>query len=90
MDLPRGGIEYARITFNQDVSTYTVEVSVDGEATWLPTVPGDTGFQVKVLLRGPAAGGTAGTLITATTVLHARVTDSPEIIPLRAGVITLI
>lgn len=89
MHLPSGAVEYAHITFNEDVTGYTVEASTDGQATWLPTLPGDTGFEVKLLLRGPTAPGTAGHLIAATTVLYARITDTPEIIPVPAGVITI-
>lgn len=89
MHLPSGAVEYAHITFSENVSGYTVEASTDGQATWLPTLPGDTVFEVKFLLRGPTAPGSDGHPITATTTLYARITDSPEIIPIPAGVIVL-
>lgn len=94
MHLPTDGVQYATVTFTDyPDGAGLVEASLDRVDWWpfdLPPVRQDDGtWTGKVLLRGPSAAGTAGHVVTATTSLWVRVTDTPEVLPLRAGLVTL-
>jgi hypothetical protein len=94
MHLPADGVQYATVTFTEYPEGATVvEASLD-RATWwpfdLPPVrQADGTWEGKVLLRGPDAASSDGHPVTATTALWVRVTDTPEVLPLRAGLVTL-
>lgn len=95
MNLPEDGVVNAKVVFSAyptDPGT-TVKWSLDRE-TWLdfdinPALQADGTWVGYVLLRGPDADSTDGHLVAAdSTPLWAKVMDSPEIIPLRVGIIT--
>jgi hypothetical protein len=95
MNLPEDGVVNAKIVFSAyptDPGT-TVQWSFD-RLNWQnfdtnPVAQPDGTYVGYVLLRGPNSTSTSGHLVAAdSTPLWARVTDSPEIIPLRVGMIT--
>lgn len=95
MQLPEDGVVRAKVVFSAyptDPGT-TVLCSLD-RTNWFafdtdPTPQSDGTYVGYVLLRGPNANSTDGHLVALdSTPLWAKVTDNPEIIPLRVGIIT--
>lgn len=95
MRLPRDGVEYAIVTFSDYPTNATaVEASLDRN-TWhpfdiQPVKQPDNTWIGKVLLRGPAAPTVNGLPVAdADTILWARITDTPEIVPVECGQVAL-
>lgn len=86
MQLPRDGLEYARITFDDVPFGATVEASID-RASW--TVVPVTNSVGLYLLRGPDSVSTDGTLVATNSKLWIRVSDSPEVVVRAVATISL-
>lgn len=89
MQLPRDGRVYARITFDQlPDGTTQVEASVDRD-TWT-AVPIGTDGVARYLIYGPDFTDTSqGTLVPDDCSVWVRLPDTPEVVIVRAGPVSL-
>lgn len=88
MQLPRDGVEYARIRFFDLPVGASVEASLN-RTTWTGTEPGADDLERLFLLRGPDATGTQGQLVAGRSTIYVRVLDDPERIVRKAGEVSL-
>lgn len=88
---PVGSLEYLTVTVTADVplDNQPVSVSIDGAETWLPCVwQGDAGTTRKARTTSPITFEPIDGRRSMTVTV--KVTDSPEVPLIRAGVVQLI
>lgn len=86
MQLPRDGLEYARITFDDVPFGATVEASIDRETWTVIPVTNNLGLY---LLRGPDSDAVDGALVSTNSKLWIRLTDTPEVVVRAVATISL-